>query len=170
MTRLFVCVFAIATLGCTLAQAQTPPPAGVSVEQPWARATAPGGTTGAAYATLVAHGTADRLTGASTPAAGSAELHETTNEAGIMHMHPIPDGVALPPGQSVALAPGGLHVMLIGLHHPLKQGKSFPLTLTFAHAAPVTVQVRVQAAGAATAGEHAAHEGHDGMTMAPGKP
>lgn len=112
------------------------------MEQPWARATAAGGTTGAAYLTLLAHGTADRLTGASTPLAGAAELHQTTSENGVMRMRPVVDGIALPPDQAVTLAPGGLHIMLMDLTRPLKQGDVFPLTVTFAHAAPVTVQVR----------------------------
>ena len=96
------------------------------------------------------------------PAAAAAELHQTTNENGVMHMLPLPDGLALPAGQGVTLAPGGLHVMLMGLRHPLKQGETLALTLTFEHAAPVTVQVPVQAAGASSP---AGHGGHAGMDM-----
>jgi copper(I)-binding protein len=51
-------------------------------------------------------------------------------------------------GEPAVLKPGGLHVMLIGLKAPLKQGETFPLTLTFAKAGTTTVDVAVQAAGA----------------------
>lgn len=170
MNLLLSCIVVAAALASPYARAQTPPLPAVSVEQPWARATAPGGTTGAAYLTILAHGTADRLTGASTPVAGSAELHQSTSEAGVARMHPVPDGLALPPEQKLILAPGGLHVMLLDLTHPLKQGDAFPLTLTFAHSAPLTVQVTVQAAGASAASEHQGHDGHAGMSMAPARP
>jgi len=119
-----------------------------TVDQPWTRATAGGGTTGAAYLTLTAHDQGDRLTGASTPVADMAELHQSSEDHGVMRMRPV-EGLALEPGKPVALSPGGMHLMLMGLKQPLKQGASFPLTLTFEHAPPVTVQVPVKAAGAA---------------------
>ena len=53
----------------------------------------------------------------------------------------------------MTLAPGGYHIMLMELSHPLVAGQTFPMTVTFEHAAPVTVEVRVLAIGAgATAG------------------
>jgi copper(I)-binding protein len=170
MIRLLVRAAVLAALAAPLAQAQTPPAGGVTVEHPWARATAASATSGAAYLTLHAHGAADRLTGASTPAAGTAELHESSMVAGIMHMRPLPEGITLPADKAVTLVPGGLHLMLLQLTHPLKQGETFPLTLTFAHAAPVTLQVPVQAAGASDAGTHPAGDGHPGMHMGNMKP
>lgn len=130
-------------LSVGVAAAQTAP----TVDQPWARATAGGGSTGSAYLTLTAHGQGDRLTGASTPAADMAELHRSSEDHGVMRMRPVED-LALEPGKPVTLAPGGLHLMLMGLKQPLKLGASFPLTLTFEHAPPVTVQVPIKAAGA----------------------
>jgi copper(I)-binding protein len=132
------------TLLATAAVAQDAAP---TVGTPWARATAGAGTTGAAYLTLTAHGTADRLTGASTPIAGMAELHRTQDDHGIMQMRPV-DGLPLAPETAETLAPGGIHLMLMELKHPLKQGDSFPLTLTFEHAPPQTVQVQVKGPGA----------------------
>ena len=126
-----------------VAAAQTTP----TVEQPWARATAGSGKTGAAYLMLTAHGQGDRLTGASTPVADMAELHQSSEDHGVMRMRPV-EGLALDPGMPVTLAPGGMHLMLMDLKQPLKQGTTFPLTLTFEHAPPVTVQVPVKAAGA----------------------
>ena len=61
--------------------------------------------------------------------------------------------VDVPAGGKTALEPGGLHVMLIGLKAPLKEGDKFPLTLTFAKAGKVDVEVIVEKPGAAT-GHH----------------
>jgi len=106
---------------------------------------------------------------ASTPVAATAEVHETTNDNGVMRMRPVPT-LALEPGKSVTLTPGGYHLMLMGLKHPLKQGDSFPLTLTFAHAAPVTVQVSIAGPGASAMDHAAMHGGMQGMPSMQGMP
>ena len=118
----------------------------VTVSAPWARATAGGQTTGAAYLTLLSP-LPDQLTGASTPAADTAEVHENVMDGAVMRMRPIP-ALDLPAGKPVALAPGGYHVMLMHLRAPLVVGQSFPLHLTFAHAAPVDITVPVAKLGA----------------------
>jgi periplasmic copper chaperone A len=119
----------------------------VQVTDAWARASAGAATTGATYVSLTAGAQADRLTAASTPVAQSAQVHESTSEGGIMRMRPVPE-LDIPAGKTVKLSPGGYHIMMFGLHQPLKAGQSFPLTLTFAHAAPVTVTVNVRPIGA----------------------
>jgi copper(I)-binding protein len=63
-------------------------------------------------------------------------------------MRAVPS-VSIPAGKTVTFAPGGYHIMLTGLKQPLIAGQSFPLTVTFAHAGPVTVEVKVQALGGA---------------------
>jgi copper(I)-binding protein len=105
---------------------------------------------GAAYLTVTDHGRPDRLVGATTPAAGSPELHETIQDNGGMKMRPVAV-IALDPGKPVTLAPGSDHVMLMGLKAPLKAGDSLPLTLTFEHAKPITVIVSIEAVGASGA-------------------
>jgi hypothetical protein len=145
-TFLAAAIILAAPLLAPAAWAQT-----VTVEQPWARATAERAETAAAYGTLVVTGGADRLTGASTPVAAKAEVHEHIHDNGVMRMRPVAGGIPLEPGKKLTLLPGGYHLMLEGLRQPLKPGESFPLTLTFAHAAPVTVTVAVGAAGASSA-------------------
>lgn len=120
---------------------------GIVISNAWARASAGAATTGAAYFTITDSVSADRLTGASTPVAGRAELHETRNENGVMQMRAVP-ALALEPGKPLTLAPGGYHVMLMDLKKPLQTGESFPLTLTFEKARPITTQVKVATAGA----------------------
>jgi copper(I)-binding protein len=119
---------------------------GVKVQEAWARASAGAASTGAAYVTLVGGAQPDQLVGSTTPVAATAEVHETINDNGVMKMRPVAS-IPLPPGQTVTFTPGGYHIMLTGLQKPLTVGRSFPLTLTFAHAGPVTVDVQVRALG-----------------------
>jgi len=144
LTTTFVTIFAAASFGQGMKMPMGG--AGITVSDAWARATPGSSTTSAAYATITDNGSPDRLTGASTPVAGMAQLHETMNVNGVMKMREVA-GIPLQTGMPVTLAPGGYHLMLTRLKHPLKEGDTFPLTLTFEHASPVTVPVKVAAAG-----------------------
>jgi len=62
-------------------------------------------------------------------------------------MRPV-EKIQVAPGEPTVLKPGGLHVMLIGLEAPLKEGESFPLTLTFQQAGKTEVTVSVESVGA----------------------
>ncbi len=116
------------------------------ISQTVARATAPMARTGAVYLTVSNAGTLpDRLISASTAAAETVELHTTVREGNVMRMQPVP-GIDVPAGQTVTLSPGGLHVMLIGLRGPLKDGSSLALSLTFQRAGRVDVTVPVSRA------------------------
>jgi copper(I)-binding protein len=130
----------------------------ILITQPWSRAAMRGGS-GAAFLTLRNTGASpDRLLGATTPAAGRVELHSMVRDGDVMRMREQP-AIDLPPGQEVVLRPGGLHIMLLGLAQPLDRGATLPLTLRFERAGEVTVQLAVQAAGAAgmAAGHSHAH-------------
>ena len=122
------------------------PPASVSVEHAWARATPGRAETAAAYLTVVS-AAADRLTGVSTPVAKKAGLHTMTMDGTIMRMRPLA-ALDLPAGQPVALQPGGTHIMLEGLNEPLRAGRSFPLTLNFEKAGRREVTVTIEKPGA----------------------
>lgn len=125
----------------------------ISVEHAWARPTPQTATTEAVYLTIVNKGsTDDTLTAVSTPAAEKAELHATSNENGIMKMTPVPEE-PVKAGGSLAIKPGGLHIMLTGLAHPLKAGDRFPLTLTFAKAGKIDVAVKVETKAPASKGD-----------------
>jgi len=68
------------------------------------------------------------LVGVSSPVARAAEMHESMQHEGMMHMQPRPT-LAVAPGDSLVFAPGGLHVMLIDLRRPLNEGDSVTLVL-----------------------------------------
>jgi periplasmic copper chaperone A len=149
MSNTLSCLFAAGIAATIVAAVPLNPAAaadGVTVHDAWARASAGAATTGAAYVSLMGADQPDGLVGASTPVAATAEVHETTNDNGVMKMRPVAT-VPIPPHQRVMLSPGGYHIMMFGLKHPLVAGQSFPLTLTFAHTPPVTVDVKVQAVG-----------------------
>lgn len=118
----------------------------ITIETPWTRAAGAGGQ-GAGFITIRNGGAADRLLSASTPAAGRAELHTMLRDGDVMRMREL-DAIAVPANGAVTLAPGGLHIMLIGLTRPLAVGEQVPLTLVFEHAGTVTVNLAVQPAGA----------------------
>ena len=117
--------------------------AAVTATDAWCRPSPNGAKAGGCYVTLTA-ATDDRLTGGSTPRAGSLQVHEMKTENGMMKMAELTAGLPLPAGQAVALAPGGNHLMLIGLTAPLVAGETMPLTLQFASAPAITVQAQVR--------------------------
>jgi periplasmic copper chaperone A len=123
---------------------------GVKVESGWARATPAGATVGVAYVTITNKGkTSDRLIGASAPVAGRAELHVNLRDGDVVQMRAV-SAVEINPGDLIEFKPNGLHVMLVDLSQPLKEGDHFPITLTFEQAGPLQTDVVVAAAGAKT--------------------
>lgn len=120
----------------------------VAVTAAWARATPPGATIGAAYATLENKGGADdRIVSISSPVARSVVAHETMEENGVAMMRPL-DRPLLPAGGVLEMRPGGIHLMLMGLTGPLKEGNTLPITFGFEHASELTVSAEVAPIGA----------------------
>jgi copper(I)-binding protein len=134
----------MALLACaTPAWPADPQPAPLTVTDAWVRAT-PGSIVAAAYLTLHNAGrTPLRIVGVRSPLAGHAMIHETRLENGlsVMRAH---EPLDIPPGQSVRLAPGGLHVMLDNLAHPLAAGDEVPIELLIEGGARVTLSARVR--------------------------
>ena len=124
-------------------------PSSMKVEQAWSRA-AMAGHEGVVYLSITNTGPADTLTAASTPVAATADLHQTINDNGVMKMRPV-QSLPIDPGKTVTLAPQGYHIMLMDLKQALREGDSFPITLTFEKAGDITAQAKVAKAGAASA-------------------
>jgi copper(I)-binding protein len=122
-------------------------PPGIVLTKAWARATPPGATTGAVYLSLENQGsTPDRIVTITSPAAGSAMMHETVEEGGISQMRMI-DG-NIPAGSTLEMKPGGVHIMLMGLTAPLKKGETISLTLDFETGDDLTVEAKIAPIGA----------------------
>jgi copper(I)-binding protein len=119
---------------------------GVRVEHAWSRP-AMQSRTGVVYLSIIDQSVSDRLTGVTSPVAARAEVHESFTENGVSKMRGV-GPLTVEPGKPLTLAPGGYHIMLMELKQPLKQGDTFPVTLTFEKAGPVTATVTVEKAGA----------------------
>ena len=104
-----------------------PAAAQVRVEQAWVRATVPQQKATGAFMQLTAQQDA-RLVEARSPVAGVVEVHEMTNANNVMKMRAVA-ALDLPAGKTVALKPGGYHIMLMELKAPVKEGTSVPITL-----------------------------------------
>ena len=132
----------------------------IHIGHPYATPSIPGTTNGAAYfAQLENKGAvADKLMKATTPAAERVEIHTMNVDAqGVMRMREV-DGIALAPKAVLRLRPGaGMHLMLIGLKSPLKEGATFPMTLEFEKAGRVEVEVKVETPKAGAAGDMHMH-------------
>lgn len=86
---------------------------------------------------------ADGLVGVDTEVAESVELHETTIEEDVMRMREV-ESFSVAPGATVALQPGGQHVMLIGMKQHLVEGDSLDLQFRFASGKTLSVVAPVR--------------------------
>lgn len=154
-----------ATLFLALPAVAQEHPEGIHVHDVYARSGGMMGGSGAIF--FMMHNnteTDDRLIAASTPVAEKTELHtHIEDENGVMQMRQIEGGIEMAAGDVHEMARGGDHVMLMGLTTALKDGDTFPLTLTFEQAGAVTVDVVVDNDRKPDAGHDMNHEGH-GMT------
>jgi periplasmic copper chaperone A len=113
----------------------------VRVFDAWARASVLASRPGAAYVTIESTSD-DTLIGASTPVAKRVMIHAVEKDGDVSRMKHV-EALELPAGQQVTLAPGGMHLMLMGLQDKLSEGTAFPMTLSFEIAGEITVDVSV---------------------------
>lgn len=137
-----------ATAFATMTFASTAMAGDMMVSNPWARASAGMAKAGASFMQIMnMTGKDDTLIAAKSDVAKRIELHTHLMEGGVMKMREVKGGIPLKSGATQELKPGSYHVMMMGLAAPLKEGTTFPVTLTFAHAGEQTVNVMVQGAG-----------------------
>ena len=127
----------------------------VTISDAWVRGTVPQQKATGLFMQIQAQQNV-RLTGGSTPVAGTVEVHEMAMENEVMKMRQLKNGLDIAKGQSVTLKPGSYHVMLMDLKQTLKGGDVVPVTLTFEDLGskkPFTqvVEAPVQALGAGNA-------------------
>jgi len=115
----------------------------ISVYDEYVREVPPNMPNSAAFMSLMnGSDQAVSLVSAVSDAAKSVELHEHANVDGMMQMRQIPS-IEIPANGSTDLRPGGLHVMLIGLTKPLKEGENVAITLNFSNGESVTLNAPV---------------------------
>ena len=101
----------------------------VDVKDAWVRGTVPAQKATGAFMEITGKSTV-RLLSVDSPVATSVEIHNMTMQNGVMKMSPV-DGINVPAGKTVKFAPGGYHMMLMGLKQQMKEGDRVPLKLTF---------------------------------------
>jgi periplasmic copper chaperone A len=133
-----VCAAVLAFVQGAPARAEEVKAGDLVITEAWTRATPKGAKIGGGYLTIENKGTApDRLIGSSADIAGSVQVHEMSMDKGVMKMRPLENGLAIEPGKTVKLTPGGYHLMMMDLKSPLKKGDKLPITLEFEKAGKV---------------------------------
>ncbi len=130
----------------------------VSVKDAWIRGTVQGQNATGAFMELTGKSNA-RLVGVTTPLTKTAEVHNMKMDNGVMKMYPV-DGIEVPAGKTVKLAPGGYHLMLMNLQKPLNAGDKVPLQLTFELADKKRETVDLSVEVRDIKGQPAAHHHH----------
>jgi copper(I)-binding protein len=130
LTRRIACAVVFACWLVSAVHAEEAAPANIVVTQAWSRATPGGSKVAGGYFTIENKGpVADKLLSASTDAAKKVEIHKMAVTEGVMTMRPVEGGLTIEPGRTVRFAPGGLHLMIVGLSASLKQGDQVPVSL-----------------------------------------
>jgi len=115
----------------------------VTVQEPYVRLAPPNAPATGAFMVIKNGGDKDvKVVKADNPASKATELHTHLNEGGVMKMRPVAAIEIKAKGEAV-LQPGGLHVMLINLNAPMKEGDSVPITLTFDDGSSKKVDAKV---------------------------
>ncbi|HKH80431.1 MAG TPA: copper chaperone PCu(A)C [Methylovirgula sp.] len=158
MKYTLICCAALGLLAAMPAFAtNTVPASSVSVgslkiEHAFTRPTPAGATVAAGYVTIVNAGsTPDRLVSATSDISAKTQIHEMKMENGVMEMRELTDGLPIPAGATVALKPGGYHIMFVDLKHPVKPGEVITATLTFEKAGKVDIGFKATASMGAMA-------------------
>jgi copper(I)-binding protein len=121
----------------------------ISVRQGWSRATPKGGEVAAGYLTIENHGSVpDRLLSVESPVSRKTEIHEMIVQDGITMMREVESGLPVPADTTLVLAPGGTHLMFVGLKEPLRENQQVPATLTFEKAGKIELTLDVGSVGA----------------------
>ena len=116
----------------------------ITVTGAFSRAMLPSAPVGGGYMTITNVGsTPDRLVGATTEATDQVEFHDSKITDGMMEMTAMPEGIEIPAGGSVTLAPGGLHMMFIGPKAGFKEGVGVAVVLKFERAGELSVELSV---------------------------
>lgn len=162
--RMFSLAIAFLTAALTLAHpaaAQDIQKGDLLISAPWSRATPAGSQVAAGYVVITNKGlSAERLVSFTTDLADQPEVHEMSNEGGVMKMRPLAKGLVIPAGGTVKLEPGSYHLMLLKLKKPLTVGQRYKATLVFEKAGPVEVVFEVRAMGAGQQKGHGGQHNH----------
>lgn len=134
------------------------------ITHPWSKQVPPTSAVAAAFLDVMNHGNEDdTLLSAESPIAGKTELHAHIHEDGMMKMREV-DNIDIPANGTRTLKPGSYHIMFFDLKQVPSLGDRFPVTLHFAKAGSIEIEVAVEKATFKPAGQddkkEMAHAGH----------
>lgn len=133
---------------------------GIEVSDGYLKATPPKAPVSAGYLTIHNNGSADiNLTGVRAAFAGMGAVHDMQMSNGVMTMTEVENGIMVSAGKMVSLAPGGLHLMFMGLTQQLKTGDEHTITLTFDKCGDLDVSLPV-ASNAVSGHNQSSHKNH----------
>lgn len=150
----------VAILAATLGLLHTPAMAGsqLSVANAVVQPAMPGADSTTTYLKITNAGDeGDRLLGASARDFGHVEVHEMSNDDGMMGMRPLIYGLKIEAGETLDLNPLTTHIMLINPRRRFKVGQQVPISLHFLNAGTIRIQATVQPYRPDT---NAGHTGH----------
>lgn len=104
----------------------------------------------------------DRLLGAAARDFGAVEIHEMTNEDGMMGMRPLIYGLKIEAGETLDLNPLTTHIMLINPRRTFKAGQKVPISLHFLKAGTIQLKATVQPYRPGSTTDNVDHSGHAG--------
>lgn len=145
-SRRRVLAFGLALLSCGMVPGARAQAVGdIQITSAQALPSIPGARNGGGFLTVVNQGKADdKIVAASSPVCGHVELHTMAMENNIMRMREVGD-IPVAAGQSLRMMPGsGYHLMFMDLKQALKVGDSVPVTVQFAKAGKVDLQLKVE--------------------------
>lgn len=116
----------------------------ITVKDAWIPEGPPSAKATAAFMVIENHtGKEVALVAAKTEAARATEMHKMEMRNEMMEMKKI-ERIPVPANSQAELKPGGLHLMLIGLTKPLKDGDKVSFTLQFSNSTEKTIQAMVK--------------------------
>ncbi len=133
----------------------------ITTQDTYARATPPTAVTSAVFGNI--HNSGDRarnIVSVSVDAAGKSELHDVIMDGEMMKMRHV-DTFVIPANGKLPLKPGGHHIMMFDLKHPLKEGQTLNVTLTFANGEKYQFQAPVKKVMAGMSMNHNMDHGKD---------
>ena len=126
----------------------------LEVADPWSRPAMAGGN-GAGFMVVTNRGkAADALKSVEAPFARKTEIHRSSTAGGVMRMERQDAGVAIAAGKAMTFAPGGYHLMFLGMTKATKAGDKLPATLVFQSGAKLKVEFVVGAAAPSAEAHH----------------
>jgi len=111
----------------------------IAFTDPWIRLLPPTVMHTAAYVTINnSSNKPDTLLSVTSPVISSLSVHQTKNVDGMMKMLSA-DNLQIPAKGKIDLAPGGYHIMLMGLQNSLVENQEITMTFEFENAGEIEV-------------------------------